>query len=399
MHRKKNILFVSHDASRTGAPIILLNFLKWLRNINSYDITILLKYEGNLYPDFQAIAPTYILNTSPGNTYPLRLKIKLLRLLFGKKPNVKIDIDKKLKKQKFDLIYLNTVLSIDLAQMLKENFNCPILAHIHENEFSTKFLDIKGTLPADFKLIDHFIAVSNSTKNNLLSSYQIAPEKVSRVYAFIPIDEQISITKTKAEILQGLNLTRNFIVGGSGVCGWRKGTDLFIQLAFELEKLRPSNSIKLVWVGDYSREFECQYQYELTKMNVADKIMFTGAQAIPKNYFQIFDVFALTSREDPFPLVALEAASMGKPVIFFDSAGGMPELFVEEKGGLKVAFADINKMADAVLFLYDHPEQIKYKSNEAVKLVQQNDINIVGKQIIEVINQVIEKTCHTQSAS
>ena len=53
-----SILFVSHDASRTGAPIALLTFLRWLRANTDYRFEVLLGCGGPLEPAFEALAPT-----------------------------------------------------------------------------------------------------------------------------------------------------------------------------------------------------------------------------------------------------------------------------------------------------------------------------------------------------
>jgi glycosyltransferase involved in cell wall biosynthesis len=67
-----------------------------------------------------------------------------------------------------------------------------------------------------------------------------------------------------------------------------------------------------------------------------------------------FDLFALTAREDAYPLACLEAASLGVPLVCFD-AGGMGE-FVEGDAGVVVAYPDVGALAGAVLDLLDRPE-------------------------------------------
>jgi glycosyltransferase involved in cell wall biosynthesis len=68
-----------------------------------------------------------------------------------------------------------------------------------------------------------------------------------------------------------------------------------------------------------------------------------------------FIVFALVSWEDPFPLVNLEAASLGKPIVCFDEAGGSKE-FVEEDCGFVVPYLDLDAREDRVVELLHNPE-------------------------------------------
>ena len=73
------ILFISHDASRTGAPIVLLNLINWINKNTSKEIIILLKDTGPLLKEFQKIAPTFIWN-HPRNNFT---KFKLINKLFN----------------------------------------------------------------------------------------------------------------------------------------------------------------------------------------------------------------------------------------------------------------------------------------------------------------------------
>ena len=65
-----SILFVSHDASRTGAPMALLTFLRWFRANTDYRFEVLLGSGGALEPAFEALAPTttadVVAGRSPG---------------------------------------------------------------------------------------------------------------------------------------------------------------------------------------------------------------------------------------------------------------------------------------------------------------------------------------------
>ena len=61
----KQILFISHDASRTGAPILLLNFLRWFKQNTDIPFRIILAKTGELEPYFKELAPTFVFNIKP----------------------------------------------------------------------------------------------------------------------------------------------------------------------------------------------------------------------------------------------------------------------------------------------------------------------------------------------
>jgi hypothetical protein len=61
------------------------------------------------------------------------------------------------------------------------------------------------------------------------------------------------------------------------------------------------------------------------------------------------DVFALPSREDPFPTVAIEALCTGLEVVAFEGSGGIPGLLREVGLGTAVPMGDAGALAEALL--------------------------------------------------
>src|SRR5258708_1007590 len=80
------ILFISHDAARTGAPILLIQILKWLRKESGSLIQIVLINGGELEPDFKALGKVIVINRPNNLFYRLvervsrRVLIKILDL-------------------------------------------------------------------------------------------------------------------------------------------------------------------------------------------------------------------------------------------------------------------------------------------------------------------------------
>jgi glycosyltransferase involved in cell wall biosynthesis len=79
-----------------------------------------------------------------------------------------------------------------------------------------------------------------------------------------------------------------------------------------------------------------------------------GAWKAAAIHYAAADVFALTSREDPFPSVVLEALDSGLPVVAFDGSGGSRDLLAQG-GGVLVPHLDTERMAQAVLELLADP--------------------------------------------
>jgi len=75
----KNIVFISHEASRTGAPILLLRLAKKLiQNEKDVSLSFLLINGGDMVGEFSAVAPVSFLFSTNQN-FVKRIFDKLLR--------------------------------------------------------------------------------------------------------------------------------------------------------------------------------------------------------------------------------------------------------------------------------------------------------------------------------
>jgi glycosyltransferase involved in cell wall biosynthesis len=190
----------------------------------------------------------------------------------------------------------------------------------------------------------------------------------------------------RSELLRKLGIPDNaFVVGGSGTVDWRKGTDLFVQLAALWRRTARDANTYFVWVGGSPEsEFFKLAQLEAERAGVIERVRLVPSAADPFPYYRAFDVLCLTSREDPFPLVCLEAAAMAKPIVCFDT-GGMPE-FVEQDAGFVVAFPDLEGMASAVdLIRADASLREQLGARARTKVESRNDVKVLAPRIQAVI--------------
>lgn len=385
----KKVLFVVHDASRTGAPIVLLHLLEWIKANTDVKITCLILKSGEMDGYFSALADVVFWNEETYQTkLPLRLMSRLHKIVYDEPIYQKFP--KKLAEQPFDLIYINTVAATSVIPLLKRTYNCPVICHIHENSFTINN-HYSDSLTTEIKsCIDRFIAVSDSTKDNLTAGQNISADKITVCRPFISVKQIREVSASVEATKKDLGITNEFVAGGSGLTTWRKGIDWFIRLAFELNRLDPDNRIKLIWVGQESREFKNQKNYELRRLGIEDRVIFTGSLKNPQNVFQIFDVFTLTSREDPFPLVCLEAASLNKPILCFDKSGGMPEL-VAEGAGKVIQYGDVAAMAAAIVHLAKHRSELIPLGAKAKELVTRFDVDAIAPRIFGIMQTVVKE--------
>jgi glycogen(starch) synthase len=111
---------------------------------------------------------------------------------------------------------------------------------------------------------------------------------------------------------------------------------------------------RLILAGDGPARAELEEQAAHEKISHA--VEFTGwvaSEAVPA-LINDATMVLLPSRQDSFPLVALEAAGMARPVVA-TRVGGLPEILLHQETGLLVTPEDTTGMADAIGFLIDNP--------------------------------------------
>jgi glycosyltransferase involved in cell wall biosynthesis len=140
------------------------------------------------------------------------------------------------------------------------------------------------------------------------------------------------------------------IVLGMGYADYRKGIDLFVEAG--LVAARADRKLHWVWVGHW----EGGMQQQVEERFAADPdfrscFHFPGIQTDTDMFYGGADVFALTSREDPFPSVVLEALDAGVPVVGFEGTGGCAKLLAREDCGRLVAVEDAAGFAAASIEL------------------------------------------------
>jgi glycosyltransferase involved in cell wall biosynthesis len=294
-----------------------------------------------------------------------------------------------LRRLEIDLVYSNTITNGEVLEWL-EPLRLPVLTHVHE---MSHWIERCGQ--KNFELVKKnsifYVAASKAVKEELHEHWGIAPDQIEVVYEFIPTDTRVPSEQVREEVRRLLAVPKHsFLVVGSGVETWRKGKDIFVDLALEIYREQPLSCARFLWVGAWeNREHEMELQARIRSESLQGRVMFIGQVDNPLDYFSAADVFAMTSREDPYPLVCLEAALMGLPVLCFENAGGMPE-FVEQDAGMIFPYLDVAAMAKGIVELSMSLEKKQMLGDAArAKVKSRHDVTVGGSQLHNVITGLL----------
>ncbi len=135
------------------------------------------------------------------------------------------------------------------------------------------------------------------------------------------------------------------IVLAVGYADARKGVDLFVAAVLDLARRDPR--AHGVWVGHQDAGQLAALRLKIDAAGLSGNVHFVGLAFDTADFYAGADAYALTSREDPFPSVLLEALSVGTPAVAFAGTGGGAAL-LERIGAVTVPVFDVAAYADAL---------------------------------------------------
>lgn len=335
---RPSVLFVSHDGERGGAQYLLLRVIESLRQRSDIHCAILLKGGGPLRSQFEALGPTFVLDDLVSAGWPLVEAARFLARRMSGRARVAL---------------CNTVASADLADIFA-SAGMGVVGYVHELPTSISMYNADAGTRALASVARRIIAVSQAVREGLSSGYQIPPGDIEVIHTGLREHEASLVDRKTLFERYGLPDAR-YLVLGCGMVHPRKGTDVFVQAAQAIRTGVPEDAI-FVWIGgdqegDQARRWA---RHDAEHLGIGDRVLFLGQIADALSFIKEADVLVLTSREDPYPLVVLEALEVGTPVVCFDGAGGAPEL-IRQGGGTVVPYLDVTGLAEAArIFLTDH---------------------------------------------
>ncbi|MDD5605861.1 MAG: glycosyltransferase family 1 protein [Patescibacteria group bacterium] len=252
---------------------------------------------------------------------------------------------------------------------------------------SSRLWQWQMSYPYEARTSDAVIAVSHTTKQDLVRLVKADPKKIRVVYEgvgkeyFAGKDAHIF-----ADLKAKFNLPEKFIYY-IGSIEPRKNLKSVI-LALKIYQQKHSDTMKLVLSGSKSWLSSDLYQL-VQELGLAQDVIFTGRVSDREKIalMQYACAFVFPSFYEGFGLMVLEAFAAGCPVIISDR-GALPE--VAGKAALTVSPDDVQAMADALA-------QIAHDATLRSQLVHQGRLRAesftwekAAKQTLEIFQRVVK---------
>lgn len=130
-----------------------------------------------------------------------------------------------------------------------------------------------------------------------------------------------------------------------------KGFDMLIAAWKSVNEKHPDWHLNIYGAGD--KEF---YQKIANSLGLKDVIHCNGSVSDIGMKYADSSLFVLSSRNEGFGLVLVEAMAAGLPVVSFDCPCGPSDIIHDGEDGILVENGNIEQMAESICWMINHPE-------------------------------------------
>ncbi len=327
------VLVVSHDAHPHGAQYLALNLVRELTKGLGLEVEVLLQGPGPLTADFEALAPVHEVDAE-----------RAPALFAG------------LRKRGFDLVLANTAVSGRIVPELhRAGFRLVTL--VHELPGVIEQYGLQRAVADAVRYSEKVVAGSPAVQAGLAryldpgqgGNVVVRPQGLFTRSRYRGLAD-LAVPRRKLRVRLGLAADAQIVLA-VGYADRRKGVDLLAASA--AINCRANDKLHFVWVGHRDVAMEEEVARLLRGTQAEGRFHFVGLDFDTDDYYAGADIYALPSREDPFPSVILESLSVGTPAVAFAGTGGGADLLAQNDCGVLVPPFDVPAYAGAIAALLD----------------------------------------------
>lgn len=189
--------------------------------------------------------------------------------------------------------------------------------------------------------LDGHVAVGQASARRMEDFYALGRNSVLSIPNGVPDQPAANLSRLSRSIVPALT------VGSVGRLDAMKGHDLLLRAIAQVEGLH------LVILGEGSQRRALEQLAQ--ELQIIDRVELKGWVENPRDFLPSFDLVALPSRSEGFPLVMVEAMLAARPLVA-TRVGSVPEAIIPGETGLLIEKDDLAGLVAALQQLRDQPE-------------------------------------------
>ncbi len=330
-----------HDLSRTGVPIVLSRLLRALEAHQRSRVHVIAMRGGPTLAEMRGLCASVTViepgaNRSWGDAMSVGLRA-VGQERAGAAVRTAVWRARLRSVPRPDVLVVHGAGAWPVADAVAARV--PTVLHLHELEIGLDRCIRRGDQAAAFASAQTVLAVSRP----------VADLAVRRGARARDVEILPGVVERAAAPVEPVDPTRHGgrWVMGAGTPGWRKGTDRLASVAGELR--RRGFDVEVGWVGG------APSGPESVAVDADGGVVWFEERPDPWTVLDRAEVILVPSREDPLPLVALEAGARARPVVAMPT-GGLPSLLGEGRGVVAPTH-DVAAFVSSVLDVLDAPDE------------------------------------------
>ena len=349
------VIHYNHTSVVAGAEKVLLQCLPLLSQYGIHSIVV-----SPSGPFQEAIADTAIEGVV---CYPLEARFTSNPLLLFRYLRSFVAATRNLRRKFLELqpsiLHANSVRAGIVATLATAGTGIPILWHVHDtlprHPLSLAIRALAAGSPRT-----SLLAVSHATARTFAGSLwrkelSAKTDVLHNATERRPV--RSSLTDRTALRLE-LGLDDRFTVACIGQICSRKNQVGLVELFAEVVRQLPD--ARLLLVGSalffYNEPYEERLRTRVAELGLMEHVLLLGNRSDVPLLLETVDLLALPSRNEPFPMILLEAMAARTPIVAF-AVDGVPELLSDGRTAWLVPFADPVQMTRKILWAARNPVQ------------------------------------------
>ncbi len=223
---------------------------------------------------------------------------------------------------------------------------CKLVIWDHANYYQTqgcKYIHFVRKLEMLFS--DAYVVLTKRDLNNFRSHFPRVRTRLKQIYNLTDISDEREYNAESCVIISAGHIVRN------------KNFSAIPEIAHIIFRRHPDWKWKI-----YGSPTQNDGEYErlvtrISEYGLSGKVVLCGRCNDMATAYREAALYVMTSLQEGFPMVLLEAKAHGIPMISFDIETGPDEIIENKKNGFLVRPYDIHEMADRIIELIENKEK------------------------------------------